>query len=147
MILVADFRNDLFVPDVLGYVLIAIGAHALPARSALWSAVVAGVASVIARLSFSIWPDLIQALFEIAMIWFLCTHVLRVAESREDARLARHAANARALTVTVGALNFAYAGLFYGFAIAIPNAGAVLLAFGWSVMAIVIALMLRVSSA
>jgi hypothetical protein len=80
------------------------------------------------------------------MIWLLCTHVLRVAESREDARLARHAANARALTVIAGALNFAYAALFYGFAIAIPHAGVILLAFGWSVMAIVIALMMRAAS-
>jgi len=87
----------------------------------------------------------VQALFEIEMIWLLCTHVLRIAEEREDARLARHAANARALTVIAGALNFAYAALFYGFAIAIPHAGVILLAFGWSVVAIVIALMLRVS--
>ncbi|HUR83268.1 MAG TPA: hypothetical protein VM733_21095 [Thermoanaerobaculia bacterium] len=147
MILVVDVRNDLIVADVLGYLLIFLFVRALADRSfrfARWCALIAGVASLVARFSSAVWPSLLQALFEVIMIFCLCSGVVHLAG--DNASLARSAANARALTVVSGVLNFAYAILFYGFTIAIPHAGVVLLAFGWSVVAIVASVMLRAAS-
>ena len=154
VILVVDLRNDLFVPDVLGYLLILIGASALARQQGIeqrrhvsllrWSAVIAGVASLVARTTVSPWPALLQAFFEVVTIWSLCSGVVHLAG--DNGSLARSAANARALTVVAGVLNFAYVTLFYGFAIAIPHAGVGLLAFGWSVMAIVAMVMLRAAN-
>lgn len=137
-LLVLDVRNDAIVPDVLGYLLILFASLTLGRRDAAfalarWPAIVAGVASVMVWSSRALWPAFVQAFFEIALIWLLCSGVVRLAEAQENAPLARAAANARSLTVLAGTLNFAYAGLLYGAHIAIPYAGMVLLAFGWSV--------------
>jgi hypothetical protein len=135
------------VPDVLGYLVIVVAVWGdREFRGARWPAMVAGVASVVTRpelwpLRPVLGPALVQAFFEVLMIWQLCTAVLRFAEARENAPRARAAANARSLTLVAGALNFAYAALFHGFHIAIPYAAMILLAFGWSVVVIVMLVM------
>ena len=146
--LVLDVRNDAIVPDVLGYLLILFACRTLARRDtsfrlARWSAIVAGVASVIAMSSRALWPSFVQAFFEVVLIALLCSGVVHLAG---EAPLARAAANARSLTVLAGALNFTYAALLYGFHVAIPYAGMVLLAFGWSVVLIVMTVMARAAS-
>ena len=146
--LILDVRNDAIVPDVLGYLLILFACGTLARRDASfrlarWSAIVAGVASVIAWSSRALWPSFVQAFFEIVLIWLLCSGVMHLAEAGENGPLARAAANARSLTLLAGALNFAYAALLYGVHMAIPYAGVVLLAFGWSVVLIVMVVMMR----
>jgi hypothetical protein len=145
--LVLDVRNDLLVPDVAGYLLILIALRSLARREASfalarWPAVVAAVAWIGARFTRAPWPSFAQAFFEIVLIWLLCTGVMRLAEGS----LFRAAGNARGLTILAGVLNFAYAALLYGFHVSVPYAGMVLLAFGWSVMAIVMRVMWRARS-
>ena len=141
-ILIVDFRNDAVVPDVLGYLSIAFGLHVLASLDASfargrWCAIAAGVASLFAMTTRALWPGFVQAFFEIVSIWLLCSGVVHRAAALENRSLVRAAANARTLTILAGALNFAYAALFYGFRVAVPYMTMVLLAFGWSVVAIV----------
>jgi hypothetical protein len=146
--LLLDVENDAIVPDFLGYLLILFACLTLGRRDAAfgvarWSAIVAGVASVMVGASRALWPAFVQAFFEVVLIWLLCSGVVHLEEARENAPLARAAAKARSLTVLAGALNFAYAALLLGMHIAIPYAGMVLLAFGWSVVLIVMTVMGR----
>ena len=143
-LLIVDFRNDAIVPDFLGYLLILFALRTLAPLDASfalgrWCAIVAAVASAIAMSSYAVWPALVKAFFEIVLIVLICTGVVHLAG--DDTSLARSASNARSLTVVSGTLNFAYAALFYGFHIVIPNAAVVLLAFGWSVVVIVMLVM------
>jgi uncharacterized membrane protein len=114
LLVILDFQiNGLDVlPDILGYILVALGCRGLSEASPhfstaailAWIMVVLAVVSLAMRVNF---PPLsiVYMVIDCAMMWFLLGGVIQLADSRQRRDLSQRASGRRIAYVTIASLS------------------------------------------
>lgn len=109
---------DVLLPDVLGFILIAVALRTLGAedahfRQAMPFAIVGAVVSIPAMVPMEpIQPfAMLQTIFEVLVVWHICSGIMGLAQASGNATLAANSNSLRKWVAAMGAVYLGTAGL------------------------------------
>jgi hypothetical protein len=118
------------VPDLIGFLLIVFALQLLEAedvnfRTVRIYAILGAVTSVLLILPFlpaelRQLVGMMQTLWEVLIVWYLCTGIMRLAEVRGDARLSGFAAANRVLYIGMAMINVGVRAVVLIFSVHVP---------------------------